>query len=171
MFVDNFNVSFVRNDKIDEMTVDKIIRLKQEYWDYTYREHRDWMEKNIYGDAYHLMIFNLENRLIGYLNVITTFITNKDETEVVSGIGNVCVAKEFSGIGIGKVLMNICNYYLDKLNKPALLLCKESLINFYEKSGWMLYEGEVYIQGEKFEGALLANNKLKKPLISLERKF
>lgn len=171
MFIDEFKICCVEDSKITEDMLDAIIIIKQHYWHYSYEQHKKWIHDNIDESEYHLIILNSNNEAVAYLNIVKTNVKYNGITEKVMGVGNVCVDIKYSGQGIGQLLMSICNYYLDSFNSRAILLCQEKLLKFYEKSGWLKYDGEVYLNGSLLEGELM----LKKPLISskiyLERNF
>lgn len=171
MFIDNFKISCIKHSEISEEMIDKIIEVKRNYWNYTYEEHNRWMKENIKDDEYHLIILNEELEIIAYLTMAKTYINYNDIREEVIGVGNVCVDKKYSGLGIGQLLMSICNYYLNSFGKRTILMCKEHLIKFYEKSGWTRYEGEVYLNNILFQGEIMFKEPLYNNKIALERNF
>ena len=171
MFIDNFKICCVEDSKITEDMINKIIRIKQHYWNYPYEEHKKWIQENINKGEYHLIILSAKDEVIAYLNIVKTYIIYNSIKEEVMGVGNVCVDKKYCSQGIGQLLMNICNYYLDSFNKRAMLLCKVHLINFYEKSGWTKHKGEVYLKGINFQGQLMFTKPLISSKVIIERNF
>jgi len=129
------------------------------------------MQKNIFNGEYHLIILGATNEIVAYLNIVKTIVDYNNIKEEVMGIGNVCVKKNISGQGIGQLLMSVCNYYLNSFGKRAMLLCKEPLVKFYEKSGWIKYEGEVYLKNKKYKGATMFTERLDALRILTERNF
>jgi predicted GNAT family N-acyltransferase len=151
--------------------VSKIIKIKQHYWNYSYDEHIKWMNENINEDEHHLIILDSKNEAIAYLNLVKNTIIYNDVTEEVIGVGNVCVDKKYTSQGIGQLIMSVCNYYLNSYEKRSILLCKSQLVKFYEKSGWIKYEGEVYINNMKFQGELMSTNRIINPQVIIKRNF
>jgi len=171
MYLKEFKIQLLENSRISDKVRDKIIHLKQEYWDYPYESHLKWMEENIREDEYHLIITDSMDEVIAYLNIVNVSLTLNNSGEEVMGVGNVCVKKSYSGQGIGRLLMGISNYYINSFGKRGILLCKQPLINFYEKCGWMKYEGEVFLKDKKYDGAVMFTEYLNIPKISIEREF
>lgn len=171
MFIDEFKISFIEASKITEEMIDEIIRIKQQYWYYSYDQHKKWIHDNLNENEYHLIMLSPKNEAVAYLNIIKTIIDYNGIKEEVMGVGNVCVDTQNSSQGIGQLLMSICNYYLDSFDKRAILLCKENLVQFYKKSGWLKYDGNVYLKKIKFEGELMYKRSIISSEISLERNF
>lgn len=171
MLINNFKIRFIEDSKLNENMVREIIKIKQHHWNYSYDEHKKWMDENINEDEHHLIILNSRNGAIAYLNIVKTSIIYNDIEEKVLGVGNVCVDKKYSGQGIGQLIMGICNYYLSSYEKRSILLCKSNLVKFYEKSGWIKYEGEVYINDIKYKGELMFTNRIISPQVMLVRNF
>jgi predicted N-acetyltransferase YhbS len=171
MFIKEFKIQFVENSRISDNLRDKVICLKQDYWDYSYELHIKWMKENIHDDEYHLIIMDSNDEIVAYLNIINTCFIFNDISEEVMGIGNVSVRKSCSGQGIGRLLMCVSNYYFESFGKRAMLLCKPHLIKFYEKCGWIKYEGEVCLKDKKYEGTVMFTKYLNAPKILIEREF
>lgn len=171
MAINNFKIFFLENTKINENMIEKIIRIKQQYWHYSYDEHKKWMNENIYEDEYHLIILDLNDEVIAYLNLIKTNIIYQDINEEVIGVGNVCVDKKYFSQGIGQLIMSVCKYYLNSYKKQSILLCSTNLVKFYEKSGWKKYEGEVFLKDIKFNGELMSINQIYSSQVFINRNF
>lgn len=171
MFIDEFKICFVEDSKITEDMINAIIKIKQQYWHYSYEQHKKWINENVDDNEYHLIILNSNNEVVAYLNIVKTNINYDGIVEEVLGVGNVCVDSKYAGQGIGQLLMAICNYYLESFDKRAILLCKEHLLKFYKKSGWIKYNGNIYLKGILLEGELMLKNPLSSNKISLERNF
>lgn len=171
MFIDEFKIRFVEASKITEDMIDEIIRIKQYYWHYSYEQHKKWIRDNIDENEYHLIILSSKNEGVAYLNIVRININYNGIKEEVMGVGNVCVDTKYSSQGIGQLLMSVCNYYLDSFDKKAILLCKEHLVKFYEKSGWLKYDGKVCLKGINLGGELMFKKPLISSEISLERSF
>ena len=170
-FIDQLRILCIEDSKITDEMTDKVIKIKQLYWDYSQEEHKMWLQMNINDNEYHLIITGSNEEVIAYLNIVRTSITYNGVNEEVMGVGNVCVDKKYSGQGIGQLLMSACNYYLNSFNKRAILMCKSNLISFYEKSGWKKHNGQVYLKGTDFQGAVMFNKPIGNFEILIERNF
>ncbi len=151
--------------------IEKIIKIKKHYWGYSEQEHKKWLQQNVNEDEYHLIIIGSSNEVVAYLNIVRTSITYNSIKENVIGIGNVCVDKKYSGQGLGKLLMNVCNFYLNNFDNRAVLMCKSDLTSFYEKSGWKKHCGEVNLKGVNFQGNVMFNRPIGNCKIMFERNF
>ncbi len=171
MFIRDFKVLLIEHAKLKEDILKKIIRVKQYYWDYSYAEHKQWLYENVKDDEYHLVIMGEDEQLIAYLNMIKTHIFYHGGKEEVMGIGNVCVAKNHLGHGLGQLIMEICNYHLRNYQKRAILLCKENLVDFYKNSGWVEYDGYVTLEDVQYLGVLMTTKPIAHSKISLPRNF
>ena len=171
MVIDNFKICFIEDRELNEDMIREIIKIKQHHWNYSYDEHKKWIRENINHDEHHLIVMNSNNQAIAYLNIIKTSIIYNNIEEEVLGVGNVCVDKNYSGKGIGKLIMDICNYYLSSCGKRSILLCKQDLVKFYEKSGWNKYEGELYINDTKCNVELMLSDNVISPQVTVTRNF
>lgn len=171
MHINNFEIKFIENFKLNEDLIREIIRVKQHHWNYSYDEHKKWIDNNINHDEHHLIVLDSYSQVIAYLNIVKTSIIYNDIEEEVLGVGNVCVDKNYFGQGIGLLIMGICNYYLKSFDKRSILLCKSNLINFYEKSGWKKYEGKVFINDKEYNGELMFTDLIISNDVILTRNF
>lgn len=171
MVINNFKICFIEDCKLNKEIISEIIKIKQQHWNYSYDEHKKWIDENINQDEHHLIVMNSNNQAIAYLNIVKTSINYNNIEEEVLGVGNVCVDKNYFGKGIGKLIMDICNYYLSSYGKKSILLCKPNLVKFYEKSGWIKYEGEVFLNDMKYKGELMFTDLVISPQVILSRDF
>lgn len=126
---------FLIQSQVTAIELENIISLKKNHWDYSIEDHNDWIRKNIYENDIHVLM--LENDvLVGYLNLIKTEVTINNESHQFLGIGNVCTKDK--GRGYGKKLMMEVNNYLIVNTQSGILLCKDSLVKFYEKANWII---------------------------------
>lgn len=126
--------------KTSELTVEeiqKINRLKQQYWKYKEQEHIKWFKENIKPDDLHLLI-QRDIFLIAYLNIVQVDVNVNQNIYKMLGVGNVCVEKEHSGMGA--IMMASANAFVKEMNSCGILLCRNKLVQFYEKSNWKKYD-------------------------------
>lgn len=119
----------------------RIANLKEQRWSYGIDSQIHWIKENIYDDDYHLLGEEKTEDgivLIAYLNLVNVQIElDKNKIEAI-GIGNVCVDKNFEHSGYGRSLVLKADEYITGLKKQGILLCKDSLIEFYRKCGWKI---------------------------------
>jgi len=171
MSVKCLRIQFIKNSEITKDSFNQIINLKRKHWDYSYDEHKRWMEENLNENDYHIVIFRESDEVIAYLNVVNTFITIETTKEKVLGVGNVCVDKSVAGQGVGTLLMCSCNYLIRNINTRAILLCRRHLVNFYRKSGWIEYEGITLLGNSIFPETVMVTRHLEPNQIELDRSF
>jgi predicted GNAT family N-acyltransferase len=165
-------ISFVKHKELSKENLAEIINLKNQHWNYSVEQHKDWIQSNIDDDDYHLLLYNDENNLTAYLNMISILIINESEKYTRGlGIGNVCVDKTKKKKGLGLFLMQIANYFINNSEFQGLLLCKESLVPFYKKAGWIVFEKEFSINGDKIQATLMSLTPLCIKFLSVNKNF
>lgn len=126
---------FCLHSQISNKELKDIIDLKNIHWQYSFNQHLHWIEKNIFDDDIHVLMS--ENQiLLGYLNLVKIKTIINGRNFDFYGIGNVCSKK--NGLGYGRELLIATREYLLKNNYKGILFCKDELINFYEKFGYIL---------------------------------
>lgn len=159
-------IEIKKTAELSDKEIKAIIDLKNQYWKHEEKEHILWMEKNIFSNDFHLCMG--EEALLGYLNLVHVGITINKEQYKVLGIGNVCVDRENDHIGIGGILMATANAFIKKQNMCGILLCKDSIVQFYLKSNWESVNiKNVFIKGER----CIHNIMVYDPLQSLPHKI
>lgn len=132
-------VKIVKHGDIDEDELQSICLLKEESWPFGLNEQKKWIHENIQDNELHLMIY--DERLVGYSNLVNRkIIFDKKSSKEVVGIGNVCIAKNNQRSGYGNELMIHINRQLTQEHKSGILLCKDSIVEFYKKNFWVLIE-------------------------------
>ena len=116
---------------------ERICTIKDTSWHHGIKNQMQWLESHLKDTDIHLMAYT-EGGLVAYLNLIDLNIAIDGKTKKALGIGNVCSAEK--GIGYGKMLVEEVNVYLNKHNKIGILLCKQNLVNFYNKYNWSLID-------------------------------
>lgn len=164
-------IRLIRHSELVSEDIERIIKLKIQYWHYTYESHYKWLLNNINDDEFHLLLENYSNNLIGYLNIVKVDVECDNNNIRHAGIGNVCVAKEFTGKGYGLLLMNAANFHINNINEPGMLLCKTNLIAFYIKANWVKYHGEVYLKEKLFNEHIFFNYTSNYKIICFNRNF
>lgn len=137
---------FIRHKDVDQNTLENIIRVKSFSWPYPYEKQKQWIDENLGIDDIHVMYFEHEE-LRAYTNLISIQVNINGNITKAYGIGNVCASEK--GKGYGKVIMNEINAFIgDMENVVGVLFCKDELINFYKKTGWILLnKNNVYLNG------------------------
>lgn len=130
-----FTTSLIKHSDISEDELTEICKLKVIRWDYTLEQHKKWMSDNIQPNDYHILVKDAE-KLIGYTNLVDiTVIINNDKVKA-RGIGNVCTSE--TGRGFGNLLMENVNIVVKQNKWLGVLLCKDQLVTYYQKFGWIL---------------------------------
>jgi len=142
IMLNDFCVKHIQHSNMNTGNVDRIVRLKQQYWPYSYEMQKKWIEENLNSSDSHLCIETASSELVGYLNLVKVNIILDGVNTSAIGIGNVCVDKLYLKKGIGLLLINVANYFLKNIALNGVLLCKEKEIDFYSKAGWSLLNRE-----------------------------
>ena len=143
---------FVSHKYADDKVLYAIIDLKNMVWHYPLRSHKQWIDKNLRPEDYHLLLWH-DSELAGYLNLVQL----KGTTDA-WGIGNVVVNPDKQGQNVGYLLMNLCDFFLVQTKTPGMLICKDSVLVFYEKCGWHEFSGNVRCQSEDITNHFLTRH-------------
>ena len=127
-------VKVINHFDLKQSVLDQIIEIKSFSWNYSYDEHSDWIKKNLNSDDVHFLIYNEDDILICYLNLVSVYLKENNKKIPVYGVGNVCTRNK--GTGEGRLLMNQLNSFLLDEKLKGLLFCKDNLVPFYKKFNW-----------------------------------
>jgi GNAT superfamily N-acetyltransferase len=105
------------------------------------------------------------------LNLVGIDVIAGDKTIKMTGIGNVCVDKDYQRNQYGFFLMKAAEYYLRNHKTNGILLCKEKLIPFYDTIRWNRYYGTTLIHDKTFNGFVYAYNALTEKEIIINKNF
>lgn len=125
-----------RTPSLEQKDLLAIAQLKDQHWQHGIESQIKWLLDNSCDDDCHLMGTDAEGHLIAYLNLNVITVRIDSIYREVIGIGGVCTDQSIQGMGIGKQLMRVANAYILEQGKQGILLCKESLLPFYEKCEW-----------------------------------
>lgn len=136
----------------------KIAYLKNQHWPYGIESQILWMHNNIRRGDVHLLVED-DSVLKAYCALVALNTVIDGVNNDCLGVGGVCVDVRFQHSGLGKSLMQEVKRYVNSLNKVGILLCKDALVNFYEKCGWNMLN---------YNMANIANNNYKHCIMLLE---
>lgn len=111
-----------------------VCKIKSAFGNYTLESQIEWIKANLCDDDIHFLLY-LNNKLIGYLNLIPITLTINYKKFVGYGVGNVCTTEK--GKGYGRRLMTKLNQHIILLNIFGLLFCKIDVYEFYQQFGWV----------------------------------
>lgn len=112
-----------------------VITLKDKVWPHGLSNQLQWMQANIGSEDIHGLFFYQQD-IIAYVNLVSRTALIDGTVVPFLGLGNVCVDPSFQGTGKGKELMVFVNDYLTAHELVGILLCKSTLVEFYNKCGW-----------------------------------
>jgi dTDP-4-amino-4,6-dideoxygalactose transaminase len=122
----NYNVINLPFHKLTNSHIDDIINIKSQFWKYDYESQFNWVQNNVTSEDINVMIYNSEDKLIGYLLIMVRNCKILD---------SVIVDEKYRGCGFGNVLMN---YVMSNvMEENGFLLCEMKNITFYGKYGWL----------------------------------
>lgn len=169
--ITEFKTKFVRHSDLKSDEIQKIIYIKQQYWQYSFESQMKWINDNLFDDDYHLWFELNTGEIIAYLNIVNLEVRVDESNKRFLGIGNVCVDKNVVGTGLGQLLMQTANYHIKNTNEIAVLLCKEHLLKFYENVGWHVYKGNIMLQNTIFKDFVMFNKLFHWSSIFINRNF
>jgi hypothetical protein len=161
---------FLKHSEIAKDKLLDVICLKNIHWHYSEAEHLNWINKNLYLNDIHVLAYE-ESDLVAYLNLIESKVTIDDKNYVFLGIGNVC--SKIKNKGYGSLLIKEVDKYIVRENKTGILLCKDSLIDFYLKNGWELLDKNMVEANFNLLNTMIFNRfeGLKNKKILIEKEF
>ncbi len=125
----------IKQSELDEDTLDEIIKLKQQHWNYSYESQKEWIFNYVEPNALHLLL-KVNNKYVGYLSIRNIGMKIDDIHMEGKGLGNVCIDKEFRNCGYGRKLVEKANQIIIADQNVGILLCHTHLLSFYERCGW-----------------------------------
>lgn len=141
----------------------RIAYLKDQYWPYGLESQILWMRDNIGLDDVHLMGEQMDGDemvLKAYITLTNLKIEIDQQHIDFIGVGGVCVDKIIQHSGMGRLLMNEARKYINRQNKPGILLCKDTLVPFYEKCDWgLLHYQSACVAGNNYEHNIMLLDK------------
>jgi len=131
----NVLTQLIKHSEASKELLEKIATFKSIRWQYPLENQLQWMKDNLESNDIHLLVYQ-DDKLIAYTNFVDIeVVVNKNPTKCM-GIGNVCTVE--SGKSYGNILMNAINNSITQNNWNGILMCKESLVSYYEKFDWIL---------------------------------
>ena len=151
-----YKLQIKKTKDLFDKEINEIIYLKQQFWNYPFKKQKMWFEQNICEDDLHFLLFK-DKELSAYLDAIKTYAIIDGKRIDIIGIGNVCVDKKLQKTGMGRLLMEKLNAYLDQNQLCGMILCKDNLTVFYKKTGWMLLKPQcVTVNAKEFNNNVMS---------------
>lgn len=141
----------------------RIAYIKDQHWTYGLESQILWMRDNIEMNDVHLMGEEQVGNTItlkAYITLINIIVIIDDHYINCLGVGGVCVDRGSQHLGVGRLLMGEANKYIRGQHKQGILLCKDTLIEFYAKCGWKLLN---------FQAASIAGNNYENNIMLLDK--
>lgn len=158
---------FIFHSELTDSQIVSICELKAQYWKYELESQKIWLNENFSDQDVHLLLFE-NDTLIGYLSLVhLKGVKLQNLNDKIFGLGSVCISLCQKGKSFGLLLMHLVNYYFQANHLFGILLCKKDLVPFYEKSGWIVFEGDVTIREEPYAYCLMTTKLLKQGHIDL----
>ena len=158
----NLTWKIVKHTDLSIDDLHSIAVLKNQHWPYGIDSQIRWTKENVFDEDFHLMGMNEDYRLVAYITISRLSVVIDGVSNEVLGIGGVCIDKEFEHHGYGKKMVNEANSFIQCQSLMGLLLCKENLVAFYKKCGWLDIE---------FECALVAGNAFSHKIMAFPNMF
>lgn len=161
---------FLKHSEITEKKLGDVIFLKNIHWPYSEDEHLNWIKKNLNFNDIHVLVYE-ESDLVAYLNLIESKVTIENKNHVFLGIGNVC--SKVKSKGYGSLLIKEVDKYIVQQNKAGILLCKDSLVDFYLRNDWELLDKKDVEANFNLLNTMIYNRseELKDKKIFIEKEF
>ena len=150
----------IKNKNINNKQIEDISRLKDSFWKYGLKSQKKFLKSNKKLDDLHILAYK-EKKIVGYVNLkIKKFqknLTNKKSQFFL--FDGFVVDKSFRNMKIGRNLIEICKKKSRKKKIPILLLCKKSILAFYENLNFkMISKKKFFFVNHQYKGILMCYN-------------
>lgn len=145
-------LEIIRHNDILFRDLMRAVAVKNVAWPHPVESQVKWIIDNMQPDDMHIFLKeNGEDKAYMTLSPVTA--TVNGVVTPFMGVGCVCAAER--GAGLGKLLMESVNKWLNDNNYKGLLFCKKELIQFYKKHGWGLVEPACVVFDAQHEGVFI----------------
>jgi hypothetical protein len=148
-------VKFQKNNRINNIYLNKIINLKIKEWKFNYKSQVNWLKENVLPNDLHVTL-EYKKKLIGYTMLRERFLNiNKRskkkfylfDTHV---INKTFRGKQKDGFHPSRILMKKIQIFIIKKKKISFLLCNKNLIKYYKFFGWkIINKKKIKVKNEK----------------------
>lgn len=114
----------------------KIIKLKRDFWKYSFKSSMKHFEINYKKNDSHNLIY-LGKELVGY-SVFRKNFFKDDKKESYIILDNVIIKNKYKGLNLSTILMAFNNNFVLNNKKKSYLICDKKLIKFYKQYFWKL---------------------------------
>lgn len=164
----------IKHSDITESLLTEIAMIKDQHWTHGIRSQLHWIKDNILDEDYHLCGFYGQT-LVAYMAIVEVKAEIDSKEIICLGLSNVCVNKDYGKSGYGSELVQQANRFISDQNRMGLLLCKKSLVIFYQKNFWSLIKYQnAMIQEELYDKEIMVYSSSKVEnidSIQIERNF
>jgi len=142
-------IQITKTKNLCKFKLNEICKLKNSFWNFGLIESKRWFIQNIKKDDFHILLFD-KKKLIGYIALRDRFFVKKKKLYKYYLFDTLIIKKKYRKLNLSKVLMKSCNSFLRKKKKPAFLICKSQLVEFYENFEWKkIFKSKFNIEGYK----------------------
>lgn len=127
----------MNHTELTERQLYQIATIKSQHWCYSIDSQIEWIKKKYKEGDVHITL--LENGVIvGYVAIVQISIVADGNILDIHGISCLCVEKSYLNKGYGSLLVERALKFAKANKKNICLLCKEKLVKFYERCGYVV---------------------------------
>ncbi len=132
-----FKLVSYSSTKISKILLEKILKLKNNYWRHSLKSQKIWYKKNIKKIDTHNCLFIKEN-LIGYtcLRKRKFYIFDRKFNYLL--FDTLIIHNRFRKKGFGNSIMSLNNKVIKKKKLPSFLITTKKNVPFYKKNSWKI---------------------------------
>mgnify|MGYP000863890711 CR=1 FL=1 len=118
--------------------IKEICKLKNQQWKYRIQSHINHFKKNIKSDDIHNLLY-IKAKLIGYtlLRKRNFKINKASKNSKYLLFDTLIIHKNHRAKKLAYLIMTFNNTLIKQTKYFSFLMCKEELVNFYKKFGWV----------------------------------
>lgn len=140
-----------KTSKLTNIEKEKILNLKNRFWNKGIKSQKIWFKENIKSLDTHNLLF-LNKKLIGYTCLRYRSVLIKKKLSKYLLFDTLVIDKNNRKKGLGSILMMFNNIIIENHNLPSFLVCEKKTINFYKQNKWKLLKNNFFsIKDENYD--------------------
>jgi len=125
-----------KKKNLSKNEINEILKIKNSFWNYGLKSHKNWFKKNIHKDDIHNII-KINHKIVGYTLLRNRKIISLNYKKFFY-LDTLIIKKNERKKNYSKILMNLNNKIIKNNKKISFLICTKKKIKFYKKFGWKL---------------------------------
>lgn len=134
----NYKLISLNTLKLNKKEITQISKLKDTQWRFGLKSQLEWFKKNIKKNDIHNLLY-IKSKLIGYTLLRRRLYNTNNQFKKKKYIlfDTLIIHKDHRKKKLSDLMMFFNNTIIKETGLFSFLICKNDLINFYEKNNWI----------------------------------